>query len=397
MKANPDHRYSVDVASSQVTKHRKRVCGDTFLFRRIKEEGRLIAVLSDGLGSGIKANVLSTLTATMALNYTAGFHDLRKSAETIMETLPVCSERGISYATFAIVDIDAAGEVRIINYDNPPPIVIRNGVQMDVETLVIEGTAVARKYRVTLGSFKLTFGDRIILFSDGVSQAGMGSRPYPLGWGNADVGDFVETLLKIDGKIPARTLAKEIVGRALEIDLYTAHDDTSCAVVHYRRSRELLIVTGPPVKRENDVRMARTVATFPGKKIVCGGTTAKIIGRELGREITFRMDDLLSNLPPVSHMEGIDLVTEGIITLHAVEELLKSGLDFEAMQPSPARDIVRLMVESDCIHMLIGTRINEAWQDPELPDDLGLRRTTVSAIMRLLETVHQKETKLTFV
>jgi serine phosphatase RsbU (regulator of sigma subunit) len=175
-------RFCLDVGSYQKQKRKQMVRGDTFVSRRIREEKRSIAVLSDGLGSGVKANVLSSLTATMALNYTAGFRDVRKTAETIIQTLPVCSQRLISYATFCIVDVDSNAEARIINYGSPAPVLIRYGEPVTLDFSTIEGSVEGRAYALSFTRMPVTFGDRVILVSDGVSQAGLGSSAYPLGW-----------------------------------------------------------------------------------------------------------------------------------------------------------------------------------------------------------------------
>ena len=115
----------IDVASCQRAKHGQVVPGDVFLSRKIKEEDRVISVLSDGLGSGVKASVLANLTATMALQYTSAFVDVRRSARTIMDTLPICEVRKISYSTFTIVDLDDDGRTRVIEHGNPPLLLLR--------------------------------------------------------------------------------------------------------------------------------------------------------------------------------------------------------------------------------------------------------------------------------
>jgi len=397
MRPDEPPRHCLDIGSFQKHKRRQIVCGDTFVFRRIREENRSIAVLSDGLGSGVKANVLSTLTATMALNYTSGFRDLKKTAETIMRTLPECSVRKISYATFCIVDVDNRGEARIINYDSPSPVLIRNGAPLAIETATIQGAVDTRSYTLSFSRVQLLFGDRIVVFSDGVSQAGIGSKAYPLGWEVEEAGRFAGQTIMADPECSARSLSRAVVNRALEIDAGSAFDDITCGVIHYRKPRELLIVSGPPVAQEKDRELSGIIDRFEGRTIICGGTTAKIVGRELGRSISFDFKDLHPLLPPRSHMDGIDLVTEGIITLHAVAELLEAGKDPLDLPPSPARDVLERILESDVIRFLVGTRINEAWQDPTLPPDIGLRRTIIRQITRLLEEKYHKETRLQFV
>lgn len=387
--------YAIDVQYKQLMKCGQHVFGDTFLCRKIREEGRWIVVLSDGLGSGIKANVLSTLTATMAMKFTSGFRDIKKSAEIIMKTLPVCSERKISYATFTIVDIEDGGEVHIINYDNPDPVLLRKGVRADLPVTYDGGVVKGREYRLGLSQCTLQPDDRILLLSDGITQAGMGSENYPLGWGVASAAFWAEQAIVDNPFIAAGALARKVVNRGNEIDGYKAHDDATCGVIHSRARQELLLVTGPPVDCERDHQLAEMVHTFAGKKIVCGGTTAKIIARELDRQIQFVPETHRSSLPPRSSIAGIDMVTEGIITLHSVEAMLDKRVPVDAAGNSTARTIADLMLESDHIRFVLGTRINEAWQDPALPDDIGLRRTIVARIRKLLENSYQKETSVT--
>jgi hypothetical protein len=388
--------FALDIKAFQRHKRKQRICGDTFVFRRLREEKRSIAVLSDGLGSGIKANVLSALTATMALRFTAGFRDLQKTAEIIMETLPVCSVRKISYATFCIIDIDALGDVRLINYDSPAPILIRNGVPVAIESSSISGRNAEREYQLSYSKFPLSFNDRIVFFTDGVTQAGIGSTMYPMGWGVSEPARFAAGIVTATADCPARTLARRIVQEAYSIDAGSAGDDMTCAVIHYRKPRELLIASGPPVLPQNDVAYVKAVDSFAGRKIICGGTTSKIVARELGRSITINLSDLNPVLPPQSSIDGIDLVTEGIITLHALAKLLESPKDLDDIKPSPAKSILERMLESDIVHFLIGTRINAAWQDPSIPAEMGLRRTIISQIVTSLERRHQKETKLRY-
>jgi len=386
---------TIDVQYKQQVKSGQRVYGDTVLCSKIREENRWIVVLSDGLGSGIKANVLSTLTATMAMKFTAGFRDIKKSAESIMKTLPVCSERKISYATFTIVDIHDSGEVHIINYDNPEPTLLRAGKRIDVPVQYEGGTVKGRNYQLGVMRFTLQTDDRILLYSDGVTQAGMGSEKYPLGWGAAAAAVYAEEVVADNNLISAGALARKIVGKGHEIDRFKSHDDATCSVIHSRTPQELLVVTGPPVDREHDHQLGDLVNNFTGKKIVCGGTTAKIIARELERQIQFVPETLHSSLPPRSYISGIDLVTEGIITLHSVEAILDKRVAAEYTGASTARIITDLMLECDHVHFVLGTRINEAWQDPALPDDIGLRRTIVARIRKLLENNYQKETSVT--
>jgi ribosomal protein S17E len=387
--------FYIEVNSQQRNHDGERICGDVFLYRYIKEEDRVVAVLSDGMGHGVKANILATLTATMALNFTREHKEVDRIAEIIMNTLPVCSERKISYSTFTIVDIESSGRTNILEYDNPTTIILR-GTEIfdpDWKTVVLDKGKNAGKVLKTC-TFTPAKEDRIIFCSDGVAQSGMGSEAFPFGWGRDEIAGYAASLVKSEASMSAITLSGKIVTMAHKNDAYKAKDDISCATIYFREPRKLLICTGPPYEKEKDTELARKVSEYDGKVILSGGTTADIVARELNKAI---IDELIfedPELPPESFIEGIDLVTEGILTLQKVNEILKTYNNSVRLGKGPADKIVKLIMESDEIHFIIGTRINIAHQDPNLPVDLEIRRTVVKRIARLLEEKWLK--KVTF-
>ena len=387
--------FFIEVNSQQRNHDGERICGDVFLYRYIKEEGRVIAVLSDGMGHGVKANILATLTSTMAINFTREHKQVDRIAEIIMNTLPVCSERMISYSTFTIVDIESSGKVTILEYDNPSTIVLRGNHIYDPEweKVVLEKGKHAGKILKTC-TIMPEKEDRIIFCSDGVSQSGMGSEAYPFGWERDNIAGYAAKLVSSEASISASMLSGKIVTMAHKNDNYKARDDISCATIYFREPRKLLICTGPPYEKDKDKDLAFKVTGYHGKVILCGGTTADIVARELNKAI---VDELIfedPELPPESFLEGIDLVTEGILTLQKVNELLKTYNNSVKLGKGPADKILKMIMESDEIHFIIGTRINIAHQDPNLPVDLEIRRTVVKRIARLLEEKWLK--KVTF-
>jgi hypothetical protein len=387
--------FYIEVNSQQRNYDEERICGDVFLYRYINQEDRVIAVLSDGMGHGVKANILATLTATMALNFTREHKEVDRIAEIIMNTLPICSERKISYSTFTIIDIESSGRANILEYDNPSTIILRGRQEFDPswKKVVLDKGKNAGKVLRTC-TFKPEKEDRIIFCSDGVSQSGMGSDAYPFGWERENITSYASSLVNGESSISAVTLAGKIVTMAHKNDAYKARDDISCAVIYFREPRKLLICTGPPYEKEKDKELGVKVSSYAGKVILCGGTTADIVARELNRAI---VDELIfedPELPPESFLEGIDLVTEGILTLQKVNEILKTYNNSVRLGKGPADKIVRLIMESDEIHFIIGTKINIAHQDPNLPVDLEIRRTVVKRIARLLEEKWLK--KVTF-
>lgn len=393
-----NRNFFIEVNSQQKNHDGERICGDVFLYRFIKEENRVIAVLSDGMGHGVKANILATLTSTMAINFTREHKEVDRIAEIIMNTLPVCSERKISYSTFTIIDIESTGRATILEYDNPSSVILRGNQIFDPQwkKVVLEKGKHAGKILKTC-TFIPEKEDRIIFCSDGVSQSGMGSEAFPFGWERENMANYAASLVTSEASISAHMLSGKIVTMAHKNDSYKARDDISCATIYFREPRKLLICTGPPYEKDKDKDLASKVLGYKGKVILCGGTTADIVARELNRTI---IDELIfedPELPPESFLEGIDLVTEGILTLQKVNEILKTYNNSVRLGKGPADKIVRLIMESDEIHFIIGTRINIAHQDPNLPVDLEIRRTVVKRIARLLEEKWLKKVSFEYI
>jgi hypothetical protein len=390
--------FYIEVGSLQKSHAGERICGDVFVSQKVKEEKRTVVVLSDGMGHGVKANLLATLTATMALNFTKEHKDAKKIAEIIMNTLPVCSERKVSYATFTIVDIEADGQTTILNYDNPECIILRGQEIFTPEwqNMVIDTTNEQEK-EINACTFKARKEDRIIMMSDGISQSGLGRGTYLLGWGADEVAKMATSTIREHPGTSAAKLSTTIVNRAHANDGYQAKDDMSCVVVYFREPRRLLLCSGPPFELDRDKDLAEVVRAFKGKKLICGGTTADIIARELGLSIedTLEFDD--PELPPESRMEGVDLVTEGILTLSKVFQILETYDNRSDLGKGPADRIVKMFLESDEINFWVGTAINVAHQDPNLPVELEIRRTVVKKIARILEKKLLKEVTLHFI
>lgn len=390
----------IEVDFWQARKHRQPVSGDVFLSRKVREEGRLVSVLSDGLGSGVKASVLATLTSTMALKFAVAETDLSRGAATIMSVLPVCSERRIAYSTFTLVDVGRSGDVKIVEYDNPPCLILRNQQVLEPEKREIEvpGTSPEEIPRVLHASaFHAEFGDRIVFFSDGVDQSGMGAPQMPLGWTVPSVTRLALKLIDEEPQISARELARRIVRQAVQNDDGAPKDDITCGVIYFRRPRHLLVATGPPFSKESDSLMAGRVRDFQGRRALCGGTTATIVSRELTLSLEVDLDELDPEIPPTSNMQSIDLITEGTITLAKVAEILENNEVREARRRNGATRLVDILLDSDIIEFLVGTRINEAHQDPNVPVELDIRRNIIKRIRRLLEDKYIKETRLEFI
>lgn len=386
----------IEVDYFQKNKAGNPVCGDSFMSQKLKGEGRIIGVLSDGLGSGIKARVLSAMTATMAMNYTAMNETILRTARSIIDTLPKDEIKQIGYSTFCIVDIDCFGNTKIIEYETPPFYLFRKGERLHIQKqrIPIERSDLADSY-LWISEFCLEKEDRLICFTDGVSQSGMGSEKLPAGW-ETEIEAYIQNLLLRQPGISAEDLSRRIVIQAEKNDGYTLIDDASCCVVYNRTPRNLLVCTGPPYDPQNDSYLAIRVKEFRGKKVICGGTTASILARELHVSINALPCQTSVKEPPLSTMEGIDLVTEGILTLSRVERILSGEESGKSQTEGAAEQLVKLLHNSDQITFIVGTCINIAHQDPNLPVELEIRRNVVKKIKYLLETKFLKDVEITY-
>jgi hypothetical protein len=385
----------VEVGSYQRPKSGQAISGDVFLSEKVKHEPRIVSVLSDGLGSGVKASVLATMTATMALKFTASTMDIARSAEVIMDTLPICSVRQISYSTFTIVDVARTGQARIIEHGNPSFLLIRPGEEIKVEKMMLR----PRRWRdriIHFSNFEVRREDRILFFSDGVTQAGTGHVKTPFGWGIENAEAYARQLIREDATISARELSRRMVDKAREIDGWLAKDDITCGAVYFRSPRQLLVLTGPPFNRSHDQDLAMMAMSAPVPKVICGGTTANIIARRLRREIQNDIGQTRDpHVPPTARMEGFDLVTEGAITLGETLRLLEEGLP-EQSSPNAAVRLAQMFIDSDIVRFAVGTSVNEAHQDPEFPVEFDLRRNIVKRIARVLENKYMKRTHIQY-
>jgi hypothetical protein len=392
-----NEKFFIEVNCQQKSHGEARVCGDVFISRRIKEEGRILAVLSDGMGHGIKANLLATLTATIAVNFAGEHRTLQRFAEVIMKTLPYDSEKNMNFSTFTIVEIDVEGEVRILEYENPNTLIFRGTHIFEPEwnCVILERDKNQRREVLTT-TFKPRKEDRIVFCSDGVTQSGLGSEKFKLGWGLDNLRKYVEEIIHEEHDISAVKLGNKVINKANQNDSFYPLDDISCGVIYFREPRKLMIFTGPPQEPANDTMFTDMLRQFAGSRIICGATTADMVAREWNEEIV-DTDEIIDNeLPPVSFMKGVDLITEGILTLSKVSELLKKVNQNTILGKGPADEIIRYILDSDEIHFLVGTNINVAHQDPTLPVELELRRTVVHRIARTLEEKFLKEVTMRF-
>lgn len=383
----------IDVACSQKKKYNQNAYGDFFTSHRFPSMNRVVAVLSDGLGSGIKANILACMTSTMLLKFLEKNSDIENSCEIIMNSLPVCKVRGISYSTFSAIDCYESGKAKIVEEGNPDFIWIRNGEVLKPEYQTIESKDFKnRKMRVY--NIQLEKYDRIIFCSDGATQVAMGTKAFPLGLERSGLIKIILNKLEQEPEISSKDLSEYLIRQVERIaPNKELKDDTSIVSLYCREPRESLIFTGPPYHQDKDNYYAKTFIEFKGKKAISGGTTANIISRELNIPVTTDVTTTRGKLPGLSNMEGVDLVTEGILTLTKTLEYLESSKPEE----NAAKILMDFMLDSDCINFLVGAQMNKAHYDPNLPIEIEIRKNVIKQIAKVLEEKYLKKVNVQFV
>lgn len=381
--------FFLDIATHSLNKFGEELCGDHVEI--IKTEDHVIAVLADGLGSGVKANILATLTSKIMSTMLEKGGDLLDTIDTITHTLPVCSVRKIGYSTFSIVEINKMGNARIIEFDNPPVFIVR-----DHKILPLEKNKIRSADKdVWISSLQLKVGDEITLCSDGVVHAGVGNL-LNHGWEWHHVAEFLESqTLK-----SAENLNRRLIETCQRLYDDKPGDDTTAITIKLREPEWVHVFTGPPERTVKDAEAVESFMMQSGKKVVCGGTAANIISRETGHEIITSMDYIDPFVPPIAEIKGIDLVTEGVLTLKmALSKLRHLNLNYEEpifnKKDGVSRLLKILMDDSTHIHFWMGRAINPAHQNPDFPKDLSIKSRVIQETIDELKKLG-KDVRLTY-
>ncbi len=357
----------------QINKKREELCGDSVEFSVRPDWATL--VLSDGLGSGVKASILSTLTTRIATRMLDEGLPLEEVVRTVSETLPICSVRKIAYSTFSIGQLFTQGRAQLATFDSPTPFLVRSG---KVQKLDYSEYELAGK-RIQGCTCGIRPGDWLVLVSDGVLNAGIGGA-HPLGWRWEEVARYLA--LHVHDSLTADGLADKLA-RVVE-DLYQGPpgDDVTIAVVKTRWRRVVVIMAGPPVDKQDDTRVVELLISAHGRRVVCGGTTANIVSRHIGHGIDVDLETGTESVPACGRIEGLELVTEGTLTLTRALEIIRSDTpDGELrLRIDGASRLAVMLGEADEIRMLVGRAINPAHQNPNLPRHLGIKAQVIQAL-----------------
>ena len=378
-----------DIGWKSINHEGEQLCGDHVDIVEQNEDSTVI-VLADGLGSGVKASILSTLTSKIISTMMAEGISLEECVSTIAATLPICSVRGVAYSTFTIIHLIDNREAELIQYDNPHIIFFRNGKNYDYpkSEMNIDGKTIYKSV------ISLEEDDIFVAMSDGCPHAGIGIA-YNFGWKREDIIEYLEPLT--EGGFTAKTLATILVDECYKLYGERPGDDTTACVVRVRKRAPVNILFGPPSNRDDANRMMSLFFSKEGKHIVCGGTTSSIAAKYLGKTVKPSLNFESSDVPPIAEIEGVDLVTEGVITINKVLEYAKDYLtDNESYshwgyKRDGASLICRLLFEEATdINFYVGRAINPAHQNPDLPINFNIKMNLVEELSKCLKQMGKR-------
>lgn len=378
-----------DIGYKSINHYGEELCGDHVDIVEENENSTVI-VLADGLGSGVKASILSTLTSKIISTMMAEGLSIEDCVETIAATLPVCSVRGVAYSTFTIMHIVNNDIMDIIQYDNPHVIVLRDNQPYDYPKteMNIEGKKI---YKTSL---KLRENDCFIAMSDGCPHAGLGGK-YNFGWKREEIIEYM-TAVSYCG-YTAKNMATMLVDECDKLYGNKPGDDTTSCVIKIRKREPMNLLFGPPSNRDDCNRMMALFFSKEGKHIICGGTTSSIAAKYLGKPLRASLKFESADVPPTAELEGVDLVTEGVITVNKVLEYAKDYLgenkhyEHWNFKRDGASMISRLLFEEATdINFYVGRAINPAHQNPDLPITFSIKMNLVEELSACLKKMGKR-------
>ena len=379
----------IDAVWESLYHYGEELCGDKVEI--VRNDDFFLMVLADGLGSGVKANILSTLTSKIIATMMAQGSSLEEAVETIASTLPVCQDRGIAYSTFTIVKVERTGAVYLAEFDNPLTVWMHDGTVCELkrEELLLGGK------QIFTSRFQASPGDMLVSFSDGVVHAGVG-RLLDLGWQYQNIVNYIVEHYTDD--ISPREMVKQLLGSVNTLYMDKPGDDSTVCAMRIKNATPLTVMVGPPSNGEMDRVVVDKLMHNGGLKVVCGGTTSQIVSRITGRELEVMIDYENPAVPPTAHIPGIDLVTEGVLTLGKCVEYMKQytdgdkhSLDFVLNKKDGASKLCKMLLE-ECteVQFLVGQALNPAHQNPGMPLSLGLKLNLIKELSHELEKTGKK-------
>mgnify|MGYP001147170582 CR=1 FL=1 len=380
----------IEFDHGSLNKYLEPICGDHIDV--VNQNDQLVIVLADGLGSGVKASILSTLTSKIISTMISQGMSLKDCIETIAHTLPICKKRGIAYSTFTVMRFIESTRVEIIEFDNPEVILIRDSIDYPIQRTEKEVSGKTIYY----ASLELQEEDIFISMSDGCVYAGVGNE-FNFGWQKEQISDYMKAFYKAD--MTAKNLVKILLEKCQKLYDYKPGDDTTVGIARVVKREPLHLMIGPPKKNFEDQRVMKLFFSKAGKKVVCGGTTSELVAKYLHQELKTSIQYIDPNIPPIAYIPGVDLVTEGVITINKVLENIKDYVkDNQTYQrwgykKDGASLLTRMLIEkSTDIHFYVGQAINPAHQNPDLPIQFNIKMQLVEALSHALKDMGKQIT-----
>lgn len=358
-----------DAFYCSINKSKEELCGDSV--EVIRGDDCTIIVLADGLGSGVKANILSTMTAKIISTLLKENLNIEEVVSTLFKTLPVCKVRNLAYSTFTIVRIDKTGQAYLLEFDNPGAILIRNKRHsvIDFTRRAIEG------YNIKEAYINLLPSDELYIFSDGIVHAGIGAS-LNLGWQRENIASFIEKIQK-ESEVSIFEKVLHVLNTCNKFYNGQPGDDSSIVGVEAKNQKQGVVMIGPPIDKSRDGEVVRLLMQKDALKAVCGGTAANIVAREINEKIKPRLDFPDPSVPPIAEIKGIDLVTEGVVTLSKTFEIMKSITADNPIVPEFSRkkdgaSRLAKFILKDCTHIkfLVGMTLNPAHKEFEFHNSM---------------------------
>lgn len=367
-----------EVRTSQSTKRPGQPCGDIVVSEKNLEATTVI--VCDGLGSGAKANVFATMCAARISELLKrGFSPLHAFSN-VVNTMNKATEKDLPFAAFSLLRILNDGSATVLAYEMPPPILIAKGYS----TVLNQEVQTIDERIVTESHCSLSNGEGILVVSDGITQAGIG-KGLPYGWDIEGVNKYLNSQFRNDLRLA--DIPELVRQKAKEHWKDKPEDDCTATIVYARPGTQVNILTGAPDDQGKDRKMVRDFMSREGIKIVCGGTTAKIVARESGKKLEIEESFNDSITPPSYYIQGVDLVTEGAVTLNQLYNVW--GVDLSKMnRKNPVTDLYSAILSADRINLIVGRAINTATYDISYRQLHILPRNKI--IPLLIEKIRQK-------
>ncbi len=370
-----------------LNKKNEELCGDKVEMIP-SDNGGATLVLADGMGSGVKANILSTLTSKILCTMAAANVPLNECIETIAGSLPVCKERGVAYSTFSLLTIGADGNGYLAEFDNPPAILLHNGSYVPLE----RAEKVFDNKKLYISKINMQSGDVLLIMSDGVVHAGIGET-LNFGWDIKEIREFAE--IQYDPALSARTMASIMANACYELYGHRPGDDTTVLAVKYRAPLTVNMMVGPPSSPDSDSLVVREFMASGGKHVVCGGTSSQVVARELKTTVSTSFDYLDKDVPPIGYINGVDLTCEGVLTLkkllqYADKYVSVSDPDIKLFKGKDGANLLAqiLLVDASEVNLFVGRGVNLAHEGLHIDNKTKL--DSVVKLINILQSLNKK-------